>query len=167
MTREGALIVTLAGVVVVLLLLVWAWRRRSRRDAGLTAPVGTPPEGAAELARFGVLYVATTRHDEPLERLAIRHLGFRARGEVTVTDGGVAVDLDGAPGLFLAGARLAAVDQATVAIDRVVESGGLTRLVWQLDDGTPVDSYFRPQEASAQALATAIRPLVPPTGDDT
>lgn len=166
MTREAALIVTVLVVLALMALLAWAWRRRARRDAGLAAPIGSAPDGATVRSAFPVLYVATTRHDDPLERLAIRHLGFRARGDLRVTDAGLGIDLDGAPALFLPPSRLAAVDQATVAIDRVVETGGLTRIVWLLDDGTPVDSFFRPQESSAQALAAAIRPLVPATGDD-
>lgn len=165
MTREAALIVTVIVVLALMALLAWAWRRRARRDSPLGAPLGTTPDGAVVAASFPVLYVATTRHDDPLERLAIRHLGFRARGALSVSDAGLGLELDGAPSMFLPLTRLAAVDQATVAIDRVVESGGLTRVVWLLDDGTPVDSFFRPQETSAQALAAAIRPLVAPTGD--
>ncbi len=77
MTREGALLVMVAVALVLLALGVWAWRRRTRRDSGLTAPVGELPAGAVQTAAISGLYVATTRHDEPLERLAIRGLGFR------------------------------------------------------------------------------------------
>ena len=55
--------------------------------------------------------------------------------------------------------------QATVAIDRVVERDGLTRVTWRIDDDTLVDTYLRPQDASAKALADAIRPLTS-TGSD-
>lgn len=168
MTREGALVVILLVALVLGALGVWAWRRRSRRDAGITAPVGEVPTDATELARFGTLYVATTRADEPLERLAIHGLGFRSRADVTVTTAGIAVDLTGQPRLFLPSGRIASVDQATVAIDRVVEPEGLTRLSWRTDDGTVVDSYFRPQDASARALADAVSGILAPsqTGTD-
>ena len=59
--------------------------------------------------------------------------------------------------------RIVDVGQSTVAIDRVVEPGGLTRLTWRTDAGTVVDSYFRPQDASARALADAIRGILTPT----
>ncbi|KRA23477.1 hypothetical protein ASD65_02875 [Microbacterium sp. Root61] len=161
MTREGALVVMILVAVLLLVLLAWAWRRRTKRDAGLTAPIGEAPAGATVLCAFPGLYVATTRHDEPLERLAIKGLGFRSRGVVTVTDAGVVLDLAGTPRLFLPVHVLVAAGQSTVAIDRVVEPDGLTRLTWHIDADTIVDTYFRPQDASARALADAILPLIP------
>ncbi|GAA5197854.1 hypothetical protein [Microbacterium jejuense] len=162
MTREGALAIMIAVAVGLLAALAWAWWRRTRRDAAFTAPVGEIPGGAHELAEFAALYVATTRHGDPLERLAIAGLGFRSRSDVTVTDAGVALDLTGQPRVFLAADRIADVGQSTVAIDRVVEPDGLVRLAWRLDDGTVVDSYLRPQDASARALADAVAGILPP-----
>ncbi|QIG40710.1 hypothetical protein G5T42_15550 [Microbacterium sp. 4R-513] len=163
MTQQGALLVMIAVAAVLLALLVWGWSRRVRRDQGLTAPQGEIPAGGAVTAVFPGLYVATTKHREPLERLAIGGLGFRSKADVTVTDRGVAIDLTGQPRVFLAAERIAGVAQATVAIDRVVEPDGLVRLEWRTDGGTVVDSYFRPQEASARALADAIADILTPT----
>lgn len=163
MTREGALSIIVAVTVALLAVLVWAWWRRTRRDAELAAPVGEIPAGAVTRSTWPALYVATTRHGEPLERLAIGGLGFRSRSDVTVTDAGVALDVTGRPRVFLATDRIEDVAQATVAIDRVVERDGLVRLAWRLDDGTVVDSYLRPQDASARALADAVAGILPPT----
>jgi hypothetical protein len=165
MSREGALVVMVAVALVLLGLGVWAWMRRTRRDAGLAAPVGELPADAHVRATFSGLYVATTRHGEPLERLAIRGLAFRSKADVTVADEGVALDLRGQPRMLLARAALVDAGQATVAIDRVVERDGLARISWRVDDATVVDTYLRPQGASARALTDAIRPLLP-TGTD-
>jgi len=165
MSREGALVVMIGVALALLAVLAWAWVRRTRRDARFTAPVGELPADAVETAVFSGLYVATTRHDEPLERLAIKGLGFRSRVDVTVTSAGVALDLQGQPRIALTRDRLVDAAQATVAIDRVVERDGLTRVSWRIDDDTIVDTYLRPQEASAKALADAIRPLTS-TGSD-
>jgi hypothetical protein len=80
-----------------------------------------------------------------------------------VTDAGVALDLTGKARIFVTKDRIDSVGQATVAIDRVVEKDGLVRLAWRLDDGTVVDSYLRPQDASARALADAIAGILIPT----
>lgn len=172
MSFEGALAIWIALAVVVLALLVWAWWRRTRRDRAWTAPVGEAPAKAEVLAAFPGLYVATTRHDVPLERLAIRRLGFRSRADLIVTDAGIALDLTGQPRIFIATGRIVAVSQSTVVIDRVVERDGLARITWRIDEtgnreGAIVDSYFRPQDSSARALVDALQPLTPtPTGTD-
>lgn len=165
MTREGALAVIIAVTVALLALLAWAWWRRSRRDSALAAPFGEAPADAAIRGAHQVLYVATTSHGEPLERLAIRGLGFRSRADLTITDAGVALDLTGQPRLFLPTERIVEVARATVAIDRVVERDGLVRLTWRLDD-TVVDSYIRPTDASSRAVSDEIGALLTPTGTD-
>lgn len=165
MSREGALLVILAVVVVLIGLGVVAWRRRARRDSGFVAPVGEIPSGAEATSTASGFYVATTRHDEPLERLAIAGLAFRSRVVVTVTDCGVGLALAGSAPLFLPVAQIAAVDLARVAIDRVVEPGGLVRLTWsaaRTGGGSElVDTFLRPQDASARALADAIAATLP------
>ncbi|RKS89522.1 hypothetical protein DEU37_1838 [Microbacterium sp. AG790] len=167
MNREGALLVMIAVAVALLALGAFAWRRRSRRDAGITAPFGEVPDAAAVQTVSTGFYVATTRHGDALERLAIRGLGFRSRVDVTVTDCGVALDLVGQPRMFVTTERIVSVGQATTAIDRVVEPGGLVRLAWRAErtDGTTetVDSYLRPQDQSAQGLAAAITAILPPS----
>ena len=156
MTQQAAIAIMIAAALVLIALGVWAWLRRGRRDSGLAAPVGELPAGASTFATFPVLYVATTRHDEPLERLAIRGLAYRSRGDLTVTDAGVALDLTGQPRVFVSADRLVTASQATVTIDRVVERDGLVLIAWRLDDGTIVDTYLRPQEASARTAADAV-----------
>jgi hypothetical protein len=166
MTREGALAVIVLVTLALVAVLVWAWWRRTRRDSGLEPPVGEAPAGATTLSTHEALYVATTRHDEPLERLAIRGLGFRSRADLTVTSAGVALDLTGQPRFFLPTERIVEVAQATVAIDRVVERDGLVRISWRVDADTVVDSYIRPQDASARAVSDEIGALLTLTGTD-
>lgn len=166
MTREGALGVMIAVAVALVAVLAWAWWRRTRRDSGLAAPVGEAPADAATLFTHEALYVATTRHGEPLERLAIRGLGFRSRTALTVTSAGIALDLTGQPRFFVPTERIVEVAQATVAIDRVVERDGLVRISWRVDAETIVDSYIRPQDASARVVSDEIGALLTLTGTD-
>lgn len=161
MTRELALVLVLAFTALLIAVGVGAWLRRRRRDAGIAVPVGEAPQGATDVFRSEGLYVATTRHDEPLERLAVKGLAFRSRVDVVVTDRGVALDLVGQPRIFLLSERIVGVGQATVAIDRVVERDGLVRIAWTTDSGETVDSYLRPQDTSARGLADALSRLLP------
>ncbi|WEK59830.1 MAG: hypothetical protein P0Y60_10705 [Candidatus Microbacterium colombiense] len=163
-TRDLAIAITIVVALLVLLTMFLAWRRRLRRDSGLSAPLGVP-EHAEVARRDEVLYVSTTRHDQPLERVTVSPLEYRARGELAVTDRGVALCLDGAPTVFLASSRIVAVDRATVTIDRVVEPGGLIRIAWNADDTTVVDSYLRLATGDPHSLISELQRLVPAAPD--
>lgn len=164
MSREFAIALWIVLAVVLLAVMAFAWRRRLRRDSALSAPLGVP-EHAEVVERHEVLYVSTTRHDEPLERLTLSPLAYRARGEAAVTDRGLALCLDGAPTVFLASDRLVAIDRATVTIDRVVEPGGLVRVVWSAADDTVVDSYLRVADGDPTTFISELRRLVPAADD--
>lgn len=175
MTREGALLVIIAVTLVLVALGVWGWRRRGLRNGTRLIEPSELDADAIAVGTFDGLYVATTVHETPLERINAPGLGFRSRVGITVTDAGVALDLTGQPRIVLTPDRLVDVAQSTVAIDRVVERDGLTRIAWRTDAGDVVDTYLRPQQASARALADAVRSIVPqpqtgpqtaPTGSD-
>ncbi|GAA5027484.1 hypothetical protein ACFQRL_05480 [Microbacterium fluvii] len=167
MSREGALTVMIVVAVLLLAVLAWAWWRRSRRDgAPLVAP-GELPQGAAVVASFDGFYVATTHHDQPLERIAAPGLAMRSKVSVTVADAGVALDLTGQPRYVIARDAITGVGQSTVAIDRVVEKDGLTRISWRALTGDVVDTYLRPQGASARALTDAVAGIIPQTATGT
>ncbi|QAY61241.1 hypothetical protein ET475_15470 [Microbacterium protaetiae] len=160
MTREGALLLMVAIALVLLALMAWGWYRRTRRDAAPLTSVHDLPAEATVSGRYDGLYVATTRQDEPLERIAAPGLGYRSRADIIVADTGIALDIPGQQRLVIPAERIADVAQATVAIDRVVEKDGLVRVTWRTDLGTRVDTYLRARDASATALADSIRPLI-------
>ncbi|TFC87832.1 hypothetical protein E3T28_11320 [Cryobacterium sinapicolor] len=145
MARTLATVITVAVLLGLLGLMLRSWRRRSRRDAALPAGYPLPVDAALELASVAVLYVATTLRARPLERLNIPGLGFRARARLTITEAGVILALAGEEAVFIPASAIAVLEDATVAIDRVVETDGLLLLGWRLPgvDGQVVDSYFR------------------------
>ncbi|POH61755.1 hypothetical protein C3B59_14205 [Cryobacterium zongtaii] len=171
-SRTIATIITALVLLAVLALMLRSWRRRTKRDAALPAGYPQPADRGRELASAAALYVATTPRDTPLERLNIPGLGFRARGGVTVTEQGVLLELAGSPALFIPADAVQLVADATVAIDRVVEPGGLLLLGWRLnsvgvnttdtptDTPTGVDSYFRFSDpVDRRAITEAIRSI--------
>ncbi len=162
--RDLAVAITIAVALLVLLTMLFAWRRRIRRDSVFTAPLGVP-EHAEVSRRDEVLYVSTTRHEQPLERLAVSPLAYRARGELALTDRGIALCLDGEPTVFLASARLVAVDRATGGPIDGDEPGGLVRIAWNIDDDTIVDSYLRLATGDPRTLISDLQRLVPAAPD--
>jgi hypothetical protein len=161
MTREAALLVMVAVALVLLGLAAWGWVRRARRDRIPLIQPAELDEAATPRETIDALYVATTVHDAPLERIAAPGLGYRSPVTITVTDAAVALDLTNQPRITITADRITAVTQATLTIDRVVEKDGLVRLSWLADTGVVVDTYLRPREKSARHLADALAPLAP------
>jgi hypothetical protein len=153
-------------VVLVLLLVLFGmwqgWRALVRRSAHLEPPHDVPAELGAPLVEARVLYVATTAHEKPLERLAIRGLGFRAQGTIAAYGAGLVVSLDGAEDVWIAASAIVSARPAQVVIDKAVEKDGLLVLSWRLHSlrestSETVDSYFRVAEPEKSgALYDAI-----------
>jgi hypothetical protein len=141
-------------LAVVLLLMVLGWRARKRRQSVLGEPQHPPVDLGAGLGQFPGLYVATTMSGEPLNRVAVRGLGFRARTTVGVSSAGVLIPVAGQRDTFIPAADVTGVERATWTIDRVVETGGLVVVRWILD-GTAVDSYFRVEDSDGLLAALA------------
>ena len=159
--RAYAGTLVIAFMVLVLLLMYLGWRKRQRSQAGLPRPHAVP-DSAIEVLRVGGLYVATTLVDEPLNRVAVAGLGYRARATVAVTNTppGVVLALAGEADAFIPALDIQRVERSTWTIDRVVETNGLVKLTWLLGD-TIVDSYVRVNEAlAASALITSIDAVI-------
>ncbi len=168
---------TLASVVipvaVVVILMAIGWRALRRRQADVVGLAPVPLEPAARTLTEDLLYVATTRAEEPLQRIAVKGLGFRARAVLTVTDGGIRLDLAGTPPGFIPAAALQGVGRATWTIDRAVSNDGLVFVRWRdgaasadadaaaAAEGPALDSYFR--SGDPDALVAAIESLIPTT----
>ena len=175
MTLGTAMAIIIGFGVLVLAGIAWGWSRRVRRDKGLVAPTDVPDGFIAEES-FSGLYVATTRHEKPLDRLAIRHLRYRGRVGIEVSSAGVLLAITGEAPVFLAASRIVGADLASWTIDRVVERDGLVRIAWRVDSETNsattpetiADSYVRmtgdaPGEAPVDLVATVTRILPTPT----
>ncbi|MGO4534243.1 PH-like domain-containing protein [Leifsonia sp. 2MCAF36] len=152
----------LAVVIVVLALAVVGWRRRVQRDSGAGGGYSTPGTLSAPTAEADVLYVATTKAGQHLERLALPGLAFRGAATVSVRPEGVTLAVTGESPVFVPSAVVSGVGAASVAIDRAVERDGLLRLGWTTSGGTAADSYFRVVDPAGRAqLAAAIETIVP------
>ncbi|MGK9146997.1 hypothetical protein KXS11_05130 [Plantibacter flavus] len=160
--RLLAAIIVVVALLGILTLMALAWRRRVVRDAP-SAPEATVPEPRprAELS-LTVLYVATSEHDRPLERLALPGLGFRSRVAVEVSGAGVIIDVPGERPTFVPADAIVGIDQTNLTIDRVVEPGGLIRLSWRPRPEVVADSTFRVLEQADRArLIDAVTAIIP------
>ncbi len=153
MNSTTAALIMLAVALVVLALMVWGWRRRTARDADVQVPLGEPIGGSV-FSAVG-FYVATTRHDAPLDRVATKPLAFRSRADITVTQAGLGIAMPGEPPVFIPAARILGSGRATWTIDRVVERDGLVLVAWS-DGSQTLDTYLRLQDDDPDALVSAL-----------
>ena len=153
-----------AIIVGALVALAWwgmyrSWKRRSATSATMMttttrqSPTGTdilgrPILGNEETPIFTVLYVATTPTEEPLTRLNLPGLSFRAKATVRVLHDLIEIAPAGEYPTTIGAASFLGLRRARVAIDRVVENDGLTTVDWVATNSTSgerslVTSYFR------------------------
>jgi hypothetical protein len=139
--------IVLAFLLLLLALMLFGWRRRQRSQAGFPRPLGLPDNLGAETLTAPAFYVATTIAAEPLNRIAVAGLGYRARATVGITDQGMRLSIPGQDPIYIPASDILTVEKATWVIDRVVEQDGLVLLRWALGEQgtarTEVDSYLR------------------------
>jgi hypothetical protein len=145
MDRTTSTTIVIAIIILALVGMVLGWRARKRRQSAIGTPRPVPADIGTTVFSAETFYAATTLAGEPLNRVAVRGLGFRGRATVTVTTLGVILGIAGAPEVFIPVDDIRSVERATWTIDRVVESGGLVVIAWTLDE-TAVDSYLRVAE---------------------
>jgi hypothetical protein len=157
MDRTTLLIYVMAGFVVIIALAILGWSLRRRRQRDIPVPQQVPADLGATIAEFDGFYVSTTLDGQPLNRVAVRGLGFRARAGITVTESGVVLALPG-NNIFIPRADIREVTRAQYTIDRVVEPGGLVLLAWTLG-GTALDSYLRVEKT--EELVSTLGSIAP------
>lgn len=159
MSRDQWLILLSVAVPLVLIAvgMIVGWRALRRRASDVTGLAPVPSEPGAVVLTEDLLYVATTRAEQPLQRIAVKGLGFRARAVLTVTTGGIRLDLAGGTPGFIAAPAILGVGRATWTIDRAVSNDGLVFVRWS--GGAALDSYFR--SADPAALVVAIERILP------
>lgn len=163
MDRPMLMALAVAFLLVLLALMLIGWRRRQRSQANMPRPLMLPDDAAEATLTAAAFYVATTVVGEPLNRIAVAGLGYRARATVGVADDGVRLAIPGQSTILIPAAAIRAVERATWTIDRAVEEDGLTLVRWTLgeeDAAIDVDSYLRISDpASADQFFDAAQQL--------
>lgn len=145
----------MATVVIALIALaisgmIIAWRKRVNRDKrfSLVIPGTQVTSHADSPLEFSGLYVATTLATNPLQRVTLPGLAFRADAHLLVSASGITIAPRGEKPSFIPGAQIIQIHQSQVTIDKAVEKDGLTAISWTAFDSienseVEFTSYFR------------------------
>lgn len=130
--------------------MILSWRKRVARDSrfSVVLPGVTAQGHLSSPQEFSALYVSTTLATNPLQRIALPGLAFRADAHLLVSGAGVTICPRGEKETFIPAAQIVQIHRSQVTIDRVVEKDGLTALSWTAFDhtlGEPIEftSFFR------------------------
>lgn len=136
----------LIGIMVVLIGLTFAamrrgWRRRQARQSHIPAPMSVPPatwrpSGAAVHG----LFLGTALSGDWLDRVAVHGLGVRSRGSISWGPGGVFIEREGAPDIFVSQPHAIRVDSGIAGTVRA--KGSVVVISYRLGE-TLVESGFR------------------------
>lgn len=145
MTREiiGFLMLSLVAVIA---LLIW---RSTRKRTALQEQTLAKPLSAKGSGRFPAQYVSTVFEEKPLDRIWAHGLGMRGNAWLEVDDFGISVHRTGELGFLIPTGHISAIGAASATIDKGVEHGGLTTVIWQLGD-CQVISHFRFTDTSTR-----------------
>jgi hypothetical protein len=163
------------GTIIVLVLItlsftgmILAWRKKAQRDSrfSLSIPGGHILESSDVETVYPCLYVATTLATDPLMRISIPGLIYRAQCSIGVSSAGISISPEGEKTSFIPSSQLIQLHRAQIAIDRVVEKDGLTAVSWrafdtQIQDIVELTSFFRFQNFdSRDECESSIQKLV-------
>lgn len=167
------LAITLLVLLAVFLVLYVTLIGRRRLAQRTTTLVPRPPEvpGADHVGsvRFGPLeavYVSTTLHGDWLARVGAHGLGDRSNSLVSVHDGGVLVEREGADDLWVPVHTIRSTSLAPGMAGKYVGADGLVVLTWAVPEADDVaaalvDTGLRTRRAEDRgALVDAVRHLL-------
>ena len=146
-----AIALLVACAIFLVLYVTLIGRRRLAQRTTTVVPVPPTAPGADQVGpvRFGPLeavYVSTTLHGDWLARVGAHGLGDRSRALVSVHDGGVLVERDGAHDLWLPVGSIRSAGLAPGMAGKYVGADGLVVLTWAVPeaDGVPARWESRP-----------------------
>ena len=158
MTQTTSATIMIALAIVLLGLAWWGWRNRRMRFGHLEGALVRTLPSSPSLLSFDGLYVATTVAGQPMDRIPVGPLSFRAKARFQIHPEGLVVGPQGEAPVLLPSAEGIEAGRATWTIDRVVEPDGLVMIRWSLG-GTEVDSYLRIVDSDTSAIIDTINSL--------
>lgn len=168
MNEAWGAIIVLALIALSFTGMILAWRKKAQRDSrfSLLVPGSSISETGDVETVFSCLYVATTLATDPLMRISIPGLTYRAHSSIGVSSAGMSISPEGEKTSFIPSSQLIQLHRAQVTIDRVVEKDGLTAVSWNafdthIQDIVELTSYFRFQDFdSREECETSIQKLI-------
>ena len=142
---EGALAPTIFSALVLVLgivLVLGGWRNMKRRHSDVPEPFEAFEDTITH--RFEGMYVATTRFEDWLQRIAAHDLGVRTKASLELGERGLHFMRHGAADVHIPWQAFDRATRTNGMIGKFVEKNGLIVASWD-KDGFSFDTGFRPR----------------------
>ncbi|WP_349931745.1 hypothetical protein ABNP34_07940 [Glutamicibacter mishrai] len=142
---EGALgpvIITILVIVAGITMILVGWRNLKARQAQVPEPFEEFDDAIEH--SFTGMYVATTKFDDWLDRIAVHDLGVRTNATLEVGEHGVHLIRSGSRDVHIPWEHFDAVRRSNGMIGKFVEKNGLIVISWNRE-GFNFDTGFRPR----------------------
>ncbi|KLI87993.1 hypothetical protein AA310_08745 [Arthrobacter sp. YC-RL1] len=146
MPREAIVPVLITVLVIVgaCALILLGWRNLKARQANVPEPF--EPFADKVDHEFSGMYVATTKYEDWLERIAVHDLGVRSNAQLQLGAAGLHLVRPGTRDLHVPWSAFEKVSRSSGMIGKFVEKNGLIVISWE-KDGFAFDTGFRPRFA--------------------
>ncbi|UYQ79091.1 hypothetical protein OF385_08140 [Glutamicibacter sp. JL.03c] len=142
---EGALgpvIITVLVIVAAIAMILVGWRNLKARQGQIPEPFEEFDDAIEH--RFTGMYVATTKFDDWLDRIAVHDLGVRTNATLEVGEQGVHLIRSGSRAVHIPWEHFDSVKRSSGMIGKFVEKNGLIVISWNRE-GFNFDTGFRPR----------------------
>ncbi|HJX79760.1 PH-like domain-containing protein [Glutamicibacter sp.] len=137
-----SVLVTIGIAVLFCALILIGWRNMKRRQSAIPAPYAQFDDEPEH--QFTGMYVATTRYEDWLDRIAVHQLGVRSNATLELGSAGVHLLRPGTTDLHIPWNAFVKVARSAGMVGKFVERDGLIVITWTKDDFT-FDTGFRPR----------------------
>ncbi|WP_313813818.1 hypothetical protein [Glutamicibacter sp.] len=147
MPKEAILpvVITVLVVIAACAAILIGWRNLKARQAEIPAPF--EPFDDSIQHSFTGMYVATTKFEDWLDRIAVHDLGVRSNADLELGEQGIHILRPGTSDVHIPWTAFERVVRSSGMIGKFVEKNGLIVISWE-KDGYTFDTGFRPRFAA-------------------
>ncbi len=139
-----AVLITILVIAGACALILIGWRNLKARQAHVPQPFAPFADQITE--QFPGMYVATTKFEDWLDRIAVHDLGVRSTADLQLGTAGLHLVRPGTRDLHIPWSAFDKVSRSNGMIGKFVEKNGLIVISWE-KDGFAFDTGFRPRFA--------------------
>lgn len=138
----GPIIITALVILAAITMMLVGWRNLKARQAQIPEPFAEFDDTIEH--RFDGMYVATTKFDDWLDRIAVHDLGVRTNATLELGTAGIHLIRSGSRDVHIGWEHFEDVKRSNGMIGKFVEKNGLIVITWNRD-GFSFDTGFRPR----------------------